>query len=200
MIALQSSAVPNDSPTKQHPVPNDSPAKQCPVPNDSPAKQCPVPHDGLARFKQLPVPNDDSFFKQHSVPHDGPVHFKQTFVPTTTASTGLQAYNDHHSSLNDVTAPQAYSATTATTNATMIQVPEITTAVTKAKPLKLDVCFLHSVKTGANNATIKSESLLLHAQFGSAISTTRIHVQNLLLLSVQDNSAIMMATHASYSR
>jgi hypothetical protein len=65
--------------------------------------------------------------------------------------------------------------------------------------LKLDVCFLHPAKTSANNARIKSESSLLHARFGSAILTTRIHMQNLLLLSVQDNSAIMMVTHTSYS-
>jgi hypothetical protein len=44
---------------------------------------------------------------------------------------------DHHSSLNDVTAPQAFSAT-ATTTATMTQVPVITTAITKATLLKLD--------------------------------------------------------------
>jgi hypothetical protein len=88
---------------------------------------------------------------------------------------------------------------TATMTATMTQVPSITTANTKAKLLKLDNCFLHPAKASANNATIKSESLLLHALFGSAITTARIHVQNLLLLSVQDNSAIMMATHASYS-
>ncbi len=49
--------------------------------------------------------------------------------------------------------------------ATMIKVPEITSAITKAKLLKLDL-------VGANNATIKSESLLLHAQIGSAITTT----------------------------
>ncbi len=72
--------LPNDSPAKQHPVPN----------NDSTAKQHPVPKNGNSSFKQL------------SVPHNGPAHFKQTFVPMTTASTGLQAYNDHHSSLNDV--------------------------------------------------------------------------------------------------
>jgi hypothetical protein len=57
---------------------------------------------------------------------------------------------------------------------------------------------LHPAKTGANNATIKSESLLLHAQIGSAITTT-LNAQNLLLLSVRDDSAIMMVTHAIYS-
>jgi hypothetical protein len=57
---------------------------------------------------------------------------------------------------------------------------------------------LHPDKTGANNATIKSKSLLLHARIGSAI-TMALNAQNLLLLSVQDNSAIMMATHVIYS-
>jgi hypothetical protein len=102
------------------------------------------------------------------LPHDGPVHFKQTFVPTTTASAGIQADSNHHSSLNAITSSQALSATTATTTATttqvhtivtMTQVHAIATATTKAKLLKLDECFLHPTKTGANNATIKSESL-----------------------------------------
>jgi hypothetical protein len=58
---------------------------------------------------------------------------------------------------------------------------------------------LHPAKTSTNNETIKSESLLLHARFGSAIATAQIHVQNLLLPSVQDDSAMMMETHAGYS-
>jgi hypothetical protein len=87
------------------------------------------------------------------------MHFKQAFAPTTTASPGLQAYNDHHSSLNYVTAPQAFSAMTAIMTVTMTQVPAITTAITNATLLKLDKCLLHPAKTGANNATIKSESL-----------------------------------------
>jgi hypothetical protein len=143
------------------------------------------------------------------LPHSSSAHFKQTFLPTTTAPTGIQADNDLHCSLNDVTSPQPQdlSATTATntatmtqvhTIATMTQVHAIATATTKAKLLQLDKCFLHPAKTGANNATIKSETLLLHAQIGSAI-TMALNAQNLLLLSVQDNSAIMMATHAIYS-
>jgi hypothetical protein len=52
---------------------------------------------------------------------------------------------------------------------------------------------LHPAKTGANNATMKSESLLLHAQIGSAI-TMALNAQNLLLLSIQDDSAIMTLT------
>jgi hypothetical protein len=103
------------------------------------------------------------------LPHNGPAYFKKTFVPTTTASTGLQADNDCHFSLNDVTASQAFSTATATMTATMTKVLAITTAFTKAKLLKLDKCLLHPTKTGANNAIIKSESLLLHAQISSAI-------------------------------
>jgi hypothetical protein len=141
------------------------------------------------------------------LPHDGPANFKQTFVPTITASTGIQAEDDHHSSLNDVTSPQALFATTATISATMTQgyaiatmtqVHAIATATMKAKLLKLDKCFLHPAKTGANNASVKRESLLLHAQIGSAVRAA-LNTQNLFLLSVQDDSAIMMATHTIYS-
>jgi hypothetical protein len=71
--------------------------------------------------------------------------------------------------LNDLTSPQAFSALTTTTTATMTQVLAISTAISKAT-IKLDECFLHPAKTGANNATNKSESLLLHALFGSAIT------------------------------
>jgi hypothetical protein len=92
--------------------------------------------------------------------------------------------------LNDVTSPQAFSALTATSTATMTQVPAITTAITKAT-IKLVKCFLHPAKTGANNTTNISESLLLHALFGSAIITTRIHTPSLLLLYIHDNPANM---------
>ncbi len=74
----------------------------------------------------------------------------------------------------------------------MTKVPAMTTAITKAT-IKLIECFLHPAKTGANNATNKSESLLLHALFGSAITTARIHTPSLLLLYVHDNLAIMTA-------
>ncbi len=123
----------------------------------------------------------------------------QICVSTTTTSTGLQAYNDHHSSFNDVTAPQAFFAITATATVTLTEVPAVTAAIIKATLLKLDLSFLHPAKATVKNAAIKSESLLLHAQFGSAITAARIHAQNLLLTSVRDNSAIMMATHAGYS-
>jgi hypothetical protein len=45
--------------------------------------------------------------------------------------------------LNDVTAPQAFSATTATMTATMTQVLTKTTAIMKAIQNKLVECFLH---------------------------------------------------------
>jgi hypothetical protein len=112
--------------------------------------------------------------------------------PKTATSTGLQASNNCHSSLNEVTAPQAFFAMAATRTATMTKVPAMTTAITKAT-IKLIECFLHPAKTGANNATNKSESLLLHALFGSAITTARIHTPSLLLLYVHDNLAIMTA-------
>ncbi len=90
------------------------------------------------------------------LPKVSPAHFKQTFIPAATASTGLQADNDRHSSLNDVTAPQAYSAMTATMIATMTQVPTITTAITNMT-IKLVECFLHPAKTGANNAKFMTQ-------------------------------------------
>jgi hypothetical protein len=91
-------------------------------------------------FLQLP---NDSPAKQPPVPHNGPAHFKQLSVPMTTTSTGLQADNDCHSSLNDVTAPQAFPAMAATMTATMTQVPAMTTAITKMT-IKLIKCFFAS--------------------------------------------------------
>jgi hypothetical protein len=145
--------LPNDSPAKQHPVPNDSPAMQYPVPNDSPAKQCPVPNDGPAHFDQLPVPNEESALT-----------ILQICVPMATTSTGLQASNNCHSSLNDFTAPQAFPAMTATMIATITQVLAIATAITKAT-IKLVECFLHPTKTGANNATNESERFFASCSF-----------------------------------
>jgi hypothetical protein len=102
--------------------------------------------------------NTTSSFLQ--LPKDSPAHFKQTFIPATTASTGLQADNDRHSSLNDVTALEAFSAMTATMIAAMTQVPAITTTIMNAT-IKLVECFLYPTKTGANNAKIHDPSLLL---------------------------------------
>jgi hypothetical protein len=72
------------------------------------------------------------------LPKDSPAHFKLTFVPTTTASTRLQADNNCHFSLNDVIAPQAFSATTATMTVRMTKVPTITTAITKAPQIQFN--------------------------------------------------------------
>ncbi len=82
--------------------------------------------------------------------------------------------------------------------ATITQVHAIATATAMQNYSSLTNAFLHPAKTGANNATIKSVSLLLHAQIGSAI-TMVLKAQILLLIFVRDNSAIMMATHAIYS-
>jgi hypothetical protein len=71
-----------------------------------------------------------------------------------------------------------------------------TTAITKAIQNKLDECFLHPSRSSANNATNKKEILLLHAHFGSAITTAKIHTPSLLLLYVHDNPAIMTAFNA----
>ncbi len=49
---------------------------------------------------------------------------------------------------------------------------------------------VESFSTGANNATNKSENPLLHALFGSAITTAIIHIPS-LLLHAQIGSAIM---------
>jgi hypothetical protein len=113
----------------------------------------------------------------------------------TKASSGLQADNHCHFILNDRTCPQAFSALTARLTAIATQVPTITTTITKVT-IKFDECFLNPAKTGANNATNKSESLLLRALFGSAITTARIHTQSLLLLYAHDNPAIMTALNA----
>jgi hypothetical protein len=124
-----------------------------------------LPNDNPVHFEQLPVPNEDSYFKQTFVPMttastglqaDNDCHsiLNDVTAPMTAASTGLQADNDCHSILNDVVSPQAFSALSATLTATMTQVPAITTAITKGT-IKLDECFLHPAKTGANNATNK---------------------------------------------
>jgi hypothetical protein len=134
--------------------------------------------------KQRPFPNDDSALT-----------ILQICIPMTTTSTELQGSNNRHYSLNDVTAPQAFPATAATMTATTTRFLAIITAIAKAT-IKLVECFLHPTKTGANNATDKSESPLLYALFGSAITTERIHTPSLLLLYVHDDPAIMTALNA----
>jgi hypothetical protein len=67
----------------------------------------------------------------------------QICIPTTTTSTGLQAYNDHHSSLIDFTAPQAFSATFTSTmtsetmTVTMTLVSATRSATTKMPQFQL---------------------------------------------------------------
>ncbi len=169
-----------------------------------------LPNDGPAHFEQLCIPTTTASDNDcHSTlndittltttastgqqaDNDRHSTLNDITTSTTKAPTGLQADNDRHSILNDVTSPQALSAATATMTATMTQVHAIgtmtqihaiVTATTKEKLLKIDECFLHPAKTGVKFATIKSESLLLHAQIGSAITTT-LNTQNLLLLSI----------------
>ena len=76
----------------------------CTIPLKTETNKDSVPNNGPAittsSFLQLP---NDSPAKQRPVPHDSPARFKQLSVPMTTTSTGLQADNDRHSILNDVT-------------------------------------------------------------------------------------------------
>ncbi len=70
---------------------------------------------------------------EYSVPNDDSASIiSQICIPMTTASTGMKADNDCYSSLNDVTTPQAFYATTATITATMTQVLAKTTAIYKS--------------------------------------------------------------------
>jgi hypothetical protein len=136
------------------------------------------------------------------LPKDSPAHFKQTFIPTTTASTGLQADSDHHSSLNDVTAPQAFSAMTATMTATMTKVSALTTAITKVPQIQFNknkptqtqqktstTRILHPVKMTANNATSPSLFLLC------VRDNSEIMAPSLRVFDIKDVSTIMAATH-----
>jgi hypothetical protein len=115
--------------------------------NDSPAKQRPVPNDNSA------------------------LTILQICVPMTITSTGLQACNNGLSSLNDVTSPQALSATTATTTATMTQVHAIVTmtqvhaiatATTNAKLLMLELQVSCSFQMTALQSSILSQMMILH--------------------------------------
>jgi hypothetical protein len=122
--------------------------------------------------------------------------FSHFHVPTnaTNTATGL-------TSLNDVTIAH-FSATTATTTATMTQVPA--TATTNAPKYQLKKCkatqaqlktmspsILHPANSTANHVTSRSP-FLLYDEDNSEITTT----PSLLLPFNQDNSAIMTATHA----
>ncbi len=154
-------------------------------------EQFSVLNDGPASIiEQLSVPNDGSAFtiEQLSVPHDGPAHFKQLSVPTT--------------------APQAISATAATT--TVIKTPVLTTmtATTKEILLKLDNCLLHPAKSAANHATSRNlllffvqndpaimiPSLLLPCNFTHPAIMTALNTRNLLPSFVQNDLSITIAS------
>ncbi len=198
-----------------------------------PSKTILLTNDGPVHFKQLPVLNNgpaittssflqlpnDSPVKQHPVPHDGPAHFKQLSFPMTATSTGLQADNDRHSILNDVTETsiwhQAFDNTLShcpiKNVSNITSVPALNglltssylhpaasgmTAHIDATPTSL--LLLHVKDVPVITATIHDPSLLLPLyQDNSAIMMTTC--ANLLLLSVHDDSAIMMATHTIYS-
>jgi hypothetical protein len=100
-----------------------------------PSKTILLPNDDPVHFKQLTVLNNgpaitsSSFFqlpngcpaKQRHVPDDdSALTILQICVPTITTSTSLQVSNNHHSILNDITSPQAFTATTA-----IIKAPQI---------------------------------------------------------------------------
>jgi hypothetical protein len=136
------------------------------------------------------------------LPNNGPAHFEQLCIPRTTASTGIQADNDRHSSLNDVTSPQAFSTMTTTMTATMTKVPAMTTAITEVPQIHFNknkltrtqqktttTSILHPVKMTANNATSPSLFLLC------VEDNSEIIAPSLFLLRVKDNSAIMTETH-----
>jgi hypothetical protein len=169
------------------------PSKTIQLTNNGPATKTSsflqLPNDGHVHFEQLCIPTTTASIRIQA-DNDHHSNLNDVTASTTTAFTGLQADNDDHSTLNDVTNPQAFSALTATTTATMTQVLAKTTAITKVIQNKLDECFLHPAKTSASNATNKSESILLHALFGSAITTARIHTPSHLLLYIHDNPAI----------
>jgi hypothetical protein len=101
-----------------------------------PSKIILLQNDRSVHFKQLHVLNNgpaiitSSFLqlpnvspaKQHPVSNDdSALIILQICIPMTTTSTGFQASNNRHSILNDVTSPQAFSATTAITKAPQIQ-------------------------------------------------------------------------------
>ncbi len=123
-------------------------------------------------FEQFSVPNDGpaSTIEQLSIPNDGPAHFKQLSVPTT--------------------APQAFSATTATTTVIKTPVPMTMTATMKLILLKLDN---HPAKSAANHATPRN-LLLFFVQ-----NDPSIMIPSLLLPCNFERPAIMMAKHTSHS-
>jgi hypothetical protein len=119
------------------------------------------------------------------LPNNSPA-FEPLPVPT-----GLQADNDCQSFLNDNLSPHTL---TETSTATMTQVPATTTAIMKAT-IKLVECFLHPTKTAIRTATYAQSFLLFCIKDAPAIMmTTATHAWNLLLPSVQNDSAITTAS------
>ena len=120
-------------------------------------------------------------------------------VPTNATSTATKL-----TSLNDITIDHV-SATTATTTATMTQVPTTRCATTNASKSQLDKCkatqtqhktrspsILHPAKKAANNATLNL--LLPSNQANSAIT-----ISSLLLLSGSARPVITTTTNANFS-
>jgi hypothetical protein len=163
------------------------PSKTILLPNDSPVhfKQLFVHNNGPAiitsSFLQL---SNDSPAKQHPVPNDDSVlTILQICIPTTTTSTGLQASNNRHSILNDVTSSQAFFATTAITKAPQIQFNNNKLTQTQQKTRTTSI--LHPVKMTVNNATSPSLFLLC------VKDNSEIIAPSLFLLCVKDNSETM---------
>ncbi len=127
------------------------------LPNDSPAKQCPVPHDG-------------------------PAHFKQLYVPMTTTSTGLQADNDCHFILNDVTEisiwHQAFDNTSS--RCPIINVSSITSV--PALNALLSSSYLHPTSGMTAHTDATPISLLPPSCWDNSAITTATHEPSLLLL------------------
>jgi hypothetical protein len=130
--------------------------------------------------------------------------------PAITTSSFLQRYVSMNSTIAHVSATTATTNATITqvpaTNATMTQVPATISATTNAPKYQLDKCnatqaqnktrspsILHPAKKVANYATPRC-LLLLPVSNGTEITATN---PSLLLLFYQNESAIMMATHAN---
>jgi hypothetical protein len=151
------------------------------------------------------------------LPNDGPAHFKQTFVPTTTASTGLQAYNDHQSILNDVTETtlwhQFFDNTLShrqimnVSNITFV--PTLNALLTSSylhpaggmvahtDATLTSLLLFHVNNSPAIMTKIHNPSLLLFFYPISSANTTALNAPRLPLLYIHDNPAIMMATHTN---
>jgi hypothetical protein len=165
---------------------NDGPAhfKQLPVLSNSPAII-------TSSFLQLPV---DSPAKQHPVSNnDSALIVLQICIPITTASNGLQADNDHHSILNDVTETpiwhQAFDNTLS--RRLIVNVSNITSI--PALNVLLTSKYLHPAGGMMAHTDATPTSLLLFHVKDDTVITTATHEPSLLLLYIHDNPAIMTA-------